>query len=142
MGPVEQLFTAHLQRVDHHFARFSTRVLPKFKLRSGAIGALSLIIDNPGGSQNDIVKRTAYDKSAVNAIVTNLVEVGWVERRKSATDRRRYELLVTPEGVQNFNAYLEEVGKQEQFLLANLSSEAQQELIELLKQLYLSCLRA
>jgi DNA-binding MarR family transcriptional regulator len=142
MGPVDQLFTAHLQRVEHHFAQFSTKALRKLNLRSGAIGALSMIIDNPGGSQNDIVMHTTFDKSAVNAIVNNLVEVGWVVRNRAGSDRRRYELFATPEGVQNFDKYLEQIRNREQRLLANLSPEAQRELVGLLDQLFLSCLAA
>lgn len=142
MGPVDQLFTAHLQRVEHHFAQFSTKVLKNYKLRSGAIGGLSLIICNPGGAQNDIVTRTTFDKSAVNAIVNNLVEVGWVVRNRAASDRRRYELFATPEGIRNFNKYLETIRNREQRLLANMSPESQRELIDLLDQLYLSCLVA
>lgn len=140
MGPVDILFTAHLQRVEYFFARFSRDELYKRELRSGSIGALSLIVANPGYSQNDIVKQTAYDKSAVNAIANCLLSAKLIERRTSDTDRRRYELYATPDGVEYLNAYLDTVRQREQQLLAGLSAGDQEQLICLLNKLYVNCL--
>lgn len=140
MGLVEGVFTAHLQRVEYFFARFSRDVLHKRKMRSGSIGALSLIIENPGTSQNDIVKMTTYDKSAVNVITNGLLKAGLIERETSEADRRRCELFVTPNGLKYLDDYLAEVRQREQRLLAGLSPEDQQKLLELLDKLYVQCL--
>jgi DNA-binding MarR family transcriptional regulator len=61
-------------------------------------GALVLCEQNPGMAQFQIAAALDIDKASVVAIVDRLEELGWLLRRRSNHDRRRYGLYLTPEG--------------------------------------------
>jgi DNA-binding MarR family transcriptional regulator len=63
-------------------------------------GALVLCERNPGLAQFQIAAALDIDKASVVAIVDRLEELGWVLRRRSNHDRRRYCLYLTPAGAQ------------------------------------------
>lgn len=142
MGQIGDLFTGHLQRVDHFLMRTTASAWAGYEFRTGAIGALSLIVANPGMSQNDIVKHTTFDKAAVNAIVNNLEELGWAERRKVPTDRRRHALHATAAGKKALKTILGRVKEIETRLLAGLSASDQELLRNLLDKAHDSCVKA
>src|SRR5690242_3239006 len=86
MGLINELFTVRLQRVDNLLSRAVATAWAGHDLRTGTVAALSYIAANPGAAQNDIAKRTNFDKSAVNAIVNSLEQLGWAERRAADGD--------------------------------------------------------
>ncbi len=81
LGPVGELFTVRLQRAEYLLSRETSKAWTGHRLRTGTIGVLSQIAQVPGISQNELSKRTTYDKSAINAIVNSLEELGWAERQ-------------------------------------------------------------
>lgn len=139
MGRVNELFTVHLQRVNHELSRAIGNVWGGLELRTGTFAALSFIVANPGCSQNDVAKRTNCDKSAINAIVNNIEHLGWAERRPSETDRRRHELHATTAGVQTLDSIIEQIKEVEDRLLTNMTKPQKNRLVELLDQLHHAC---
>jgi len=69
-----------------------------FSLRSGALSTMVLIKANPGCSQSELAREVAMDDSAMVAIIDELEERGLALRSRSATDRRRNSLALTPDG--------------------------------------------
>ncbi|MDB5683676.1 MAG: hypothetical protein JWM75_1374 [Sphingomonas bacterium] len=69
-----------------------------YKLRPGAFTTMALIAANPGCSQVDLAREGGLDKSALVAIVDELEQRGLAIRGRSAKDRRRNSLFLTPDG--------------------------------------------
>ncbi len=112
----------------------SSRVVIAFEpygLRSGSFSTLALISANPGCSQSDIAKHIGTDKSIVVAIVDDLEQRGFAERKRSTQDRRRNALSLTSEG----EALLTEMHKLgqavEKPIRAKLSAQEISQLIKL-----------
>lgn len=142
MGRINELFTVRLQRADNVLSRAAATAWAGHDLRTGTVAALSFIAANPGAAQNDIVKRTNFDKSAINAIVNSLERLGWAERRPSESDKRRHALFVTPAGEAALQSIIDTIKQIESRMLAEMSQKAQNQLIKLLDQLHRSCLLA
>src|SRR6187549_90953 len=67
-------------------------------LPTGSLTVLALIAANPGSSQTALAGRAGLNKSALVGIVDQLEQRGMVERDRAASDRRRYQVSVTPKG--------------------------------------------
>jgi DNA-binding MarR family transcriptional regulator len=59
---------------------------------------LSVLIDRPGTSVNELAEVTLTDRSSVAAVVDRLVAQGYVVREQSASDRRRASVSITATG--------------------------------------------
>ena len=69
-----------------------------YGLPTGSLTVLALVAANPGSSQNALAKRAGLNKSALVGIVDQLEAKGLAARDRSASDRRRNQVTVTPEG--------------------------------------------
>ncbi|WP_433195897.1 MarR family winged helix-turn-helix transcriptional regulator [Nocardia sp. CA-107356] len=77
--------------------RFAERVA-EIGLTPPEVGILRLIAAEPGRSQRSLAAELGVVPSRVVALIDPLDRKGWIERRRSATDRRNHELHLTPEG--------------------------------------------
>lgn len=64
-------------------------------LSAAQLFVLQVVHAEPGRSLTEIATRTMTDRTSVAAVVERLVERGLVERRRSASDRRRIEIVST-----------------------------------------------
>jgi DNA-binding MarR family transcriptional regulator len=62
------------------------------------LAVLVVIAECEGASQTDITQRTGIDRSTMADVVRRMVKKGLLERRRSRTDIRAYELRLTDEG--------------------------------------------
>lgn len=76
----------------------SVSVSAPYGLPTGSLTVLSLIEANPGSSQSALADRAGLNKSALVGIIDQLEKRGLAARVRSETDRRRYQLTVTPDG--------------------------------------------
>lgn len=83
-------------------------------LPTGSLTVLALIAANPGSSQTALATRAGLNKSALVGIVDQLERRGLVERERVATDRRRYEVVVTEKGEATMHELFERVTAEEQ----------------------------
>lgn len=67
-------------------------------LPTGSLTILALVAANPGSSQAALARRGGINKSALVGLIDELERHGLVARGRSAADRRRNDLTVTPEG--------------------------------------------
>jgi DNA-binding MarR family transcriptional regulator len=142
LGIVGELFTVRLQRAGYLLTAATSRAWDDHSLRTGTIGVLSLIASHPGISQNEIAKRTTFDKSAISAIVSNLEDLGWATRNSSARDRRSNALHVTELGQSRLQEIIDRIQGIERQMLALVPPGALQSLSELLDLVHASCLQA
>lgn len=106
-------------------------------LRPTDFAVLLLLTRNQGSKQSDVAEALGIQRANFVAIVDGLEHKGFVERRKSDTDRRVQSLHITPAG----EAYLAELmptwQEHEARLVALLGGvEQRNQLISLLDRLY------
>lgn len=59
---------------------------------------LSVLIERPEASVNELAEATLTDRSSVAAVIDRLVAQGYVVREQSSTDRRRASVSITATG--------------------------------------------
>lgn len=110
----------------------SIAALEEFALPTGSLTVLSLIAANPGSSQTVLAKAAGLNKSALVGIVDELEKRGLAARDRSASDRRRNHLTVTPEGEAAMKAMFELVRKGEDTVREALGGTDHRRLLDLL----------
>src|SRR5262245_52548683 len=81
----------------HAATQFGER-LKSLQLTRPHAGILRLIALTPGLSQQELARRLAILPSQLVALLDELEERGFIERRQDATDRRTYALHLTMSG--------------------------------------------
>jgi DNA-binding MarR family transcriptional regulator len=110
----------------------SIAALEEFALPTGSLTVLSLIAANPGSNQTALAKAAGVNKSALVGIVDELEKHGLAARDRSASDRRRNHLSVTPDGEATMKTMLARVAGGENKVRDALGPRDHQKLIELL----------
>ena len=82
------------QRTAHKFAA----ALEPLGLRPHHFGVMTLIETHPGCAQRDLVTRSLIDPSSMVAVIDELEQLGFAERRQHPDDRRKRAVHLTPQG--------------------------------------------
>ncbi|MDJ0356699.1 MarR family transcriptional regulator [Paenarthrobacter sp. PH39-S1] len=115
-------------------SRFAERTR-EIGLTPSEAGVLRLIGRTPGLSQRALADRLGAVPSRVVPLIDSLQARGLVERERSSTDRRNYELRLTIEGAQVLRQLREIAEVHEAELLAPLTGEQSAQLGNLLARL-------
>jgi len=79
--------------------RINTRAIElKMGISLAQLFVLQQLAERAADSLNDLAERTATHQSSVSVVVRRLVERGYVTRTSSSADKRRIEIVLTPEG--------------------------------------------
>ena len=111
-----------------------------FGLRPVEYTVLTLIAENPGGSQARLARALAVTAPNITAIVDRLEAKGWIARNRSEDDRRSQSLQATPRGVELARKATQGIVDAERTTLSALSAGEQMILVELLHKV--ACARA
>ena len=82
------------RRTSHMFAK----ALEPLGLRPPHFGVMQLIASDPGITQQELADRSLIDPSSMVAVVDELEELGYAERRPHPGDRRKHAVHLTAEG--------------------------------------------
>lgn len=82
------------KRTSHMFAR----ALEPLGLRPPHFGVMQLIARVPGMTQQELADRSLIDASSMVAVVDELEELGYAERRPHPRDRRKHAVHLTADG--------------------------------------------
>lgn len=92
-------------RVWFRFIRLESRLQTAVAERLRQIGlsvpqcdVLTTLTEAEGVSQQDLAKRLYVTKGNISGLLDRLEAAGLVERRSTASDRRQYEIYLTPTG--------------------------------------------
>lgn len=110
----------------------SIAVSAPYGLPTGSLTVLALVAANPGSSQNALARRAGLNKSALVGIVDQLEARGLAARDRSASDRRRNQVTVTPEGEAAMRALFAAVSREEQPIHDAIGAEGMATLLALL----------
>ena len=98
------------------------------------VGVLNLIDAHPGITQQELGAGALVDPSSMVAVLDDLEERGWAERRPHPTDRRKRAIHLTAAGKRVLNRARAVGGKAVAELLAPLSASEVSELRRLLRK--------
>ncbi|MFD9608447.1 MarR family winged helix-turn-helix transcriptional regulator [Streptomyces sp. NPDC090082] len=115
----------------HAAGRFGERV-GELGLAPPDVGLLRMIAMEPGRSQRSLATDLGVVPSRVVALIDNLEKKGFVERRRSAEDRRHHELHLSEDGRRALGQVREVAALHEDDLFAALDEEDRARLTALL----------
>lgn len=115
-------------------SRFAERTR-EIGLTPSDAGVLRLLGRTPGVSQRSLADKLGAVPSRVVTLIDSLEQRGLVERKRSSTDRRNYELHLTPEGDVALGKLRGVAQKHEKELLGALTNDQISQLKGLLEQI-------
>jgi DNA-binding MarR family transcriptional regulator len=104
-------------------------------LRPPHFGVMRLISTDPGLTQQEVAERSLIDPSSMVAVVDELEELGYAERRPHPGDRRKHAVHLTAAGVRTLERAQRVAMETAEEILAPLSGKEVQELRRLLRKL-------
>jgi DNA-binding MarR family transcriptional regulator len=100
-------------------------------VKAPTYGVLSVVKHRGPVSQREVCDALGVHASDMVEIVDLVERQGWVERRRDPTDRRRYQLTITPEGRKTLARYDAIAAQAEDVVLEPLSDTERRRLIDL-----------
>lgn len=116
------------------FEAFSA-ITAEYGLHPMHFGMLSILDADGPISQQELSKRTGVDPSTMVARNDVLEELGLIERRRSETDRRSYEIILTPKGATTLVDLREKATEFMEHFFRDLDRDERYELNRLLTKL-------
>jgi DNA-binding MarR family transcriptional regulator len=97
-GCVEPPLGVLLGRVQGRLARVAAQALMPYGVDAHEVAVLGVLSRDEALSQAEAAGRVGADRSTMSALIDGLEDHGLVERRRSAVDRRRNIVRLTPAG--------------------------------------------
>lgn len=97
------------------------------------MSVLIVLAQSAGASQNDLVAKTAIDKSTMKEMLGRMIARGWVRRERHPHDSRAWAMSITQDGIAMLDQRLPLVVAAQAEILAPLSPA--------LQPVFLRCLR-
>lgn len=104
-------------------------------MKPGYYTSLSLILKNPGLTQKSLAAAIRRDPSTMVSILDALEKKGWIERRRSDTDRRAHALFLTAAGRSVARKFDRKIGRLEAEIEASFGKKNSRQLRALLNEL-------
>lgn len=125
----------HLRRAQiNNYRQFAAK-FGKTRITPTQLAIMILVDLNPGVSQVDLGKILDMDRATTMAIIDKLQGRKWLERRKSAQDRRKHALHLTSSGGNALKKMEREINKLEKHFVSPLTDAEGKQLLYLLKKL-------
>ena len=135
MGILSRSLAFHVRKAQLALQRRGLRSLSSGSVGPAEFGTLVLCEENPGLAQFQIAAALDIDKASVVAVVDRLEELGWLVRRRSNLDRRRYGLYLTVEGAHQAGVLRRQAEQAESFAHELFSQGELNQLLTLLGRL-------
>jgi DNA-binding MarR family transcriptional regulator len=119
------------RRTAHEFAR----ALEPLGLRPPHFGLMTLIDSDPGLTQQELAKGSLIDPSSMVALVDELEELGYAERKPHPGDRRKHDVHLTAAGRKTLERARAVATKTAKDILAPLNAGEVETLRQLLRKL-------
>lgn len=137
MSAMKPMIGFHLRRAMATMIRSYNRNVFDGTIRPGLASLLRLVVDNHGASQVDLSRALQIDKATLVSLIDTAEENGWLVRQRSTVDRRRHEVVPTPEGERVAAELARQLMKNEKIFHSRFTDEELAQLIEYLERIYL-----
>jgi DNA-binding MarR family transcriptional regulator len=135
LGLLSRSLAFHVRKAQLALQRRGLRNISALHVGPAEFGTLVLCEQNPGMAQFQIAAALDIDKASVVAVVDRLEELGWLLRRRSNHDRRRYGLYLTAEGARQVQILRRQAEEAEAFAHDIFSGEELGQLLSMLSRL-------
>lgn len=98
VGLLPNLLGYNVRRAHMALWRDFNRTVGTAEIRPGIFSLMLLVDENPGVAQIELAMQLAIDKATIVGLIRQLLRQGWIERRKSGSDRRRNDIFLTSLG--------------------------------------------
>lgn len=136
LGGLAGLLGFHLRLAHVAMYRDFASALAKLDLTQKQCAVLQLVAANPGVSQVDLAATLGSDRATMMALVDRLEQRELIVRRRSAADRRRQELTLTPEGQKMLARANRAIAAHERNFTARFPPEELAALLDALKRIH------
>jgi DNA-binding MarR family transcriptional regulator len=136
LGVMEGLLGYHLRRAQDCMHRDFLEALAEHEITQKQAAVILLTDSNPGVSQIEIANELRMDRATMTAILDRLEARGFLQRKRSTTDRRRQQLYMTPRGQKALISMKAKIRQHEKRFRLRFSEADQATLIDLLRRLY------
>jgi DNA-binding MarR family transcriptional regulator len=126
----------HLRMAQIAVYRDFALALAELDLSQKQCATLQLIGANPGVSQVDLAATLGTDRATMMAIIDRLEQRGFIIRRRSAVDRRRQELYLTPSGQATLAKAKRAISEHERRFTARFSEDELRALVGALSKIH------
>jgi DNA-binding MarR family transcriptional regulator len=106
------------------------------EVRPGLASLLQLVAANPGASQIEVSRAMHIDKASLVSLLDKAEAAGWLNRERSKEDRRRHELVLTPEGKKMAAKLRRQTLRHEEKFLKRFSASELEQIIAYLRRIY------
>jgi DNA-binding MarR family transcriptional regulator len=132
IGQLNDIAGYHLRRASGAIAADFGRVLEGTGMRQVLMGILTVIAANPGVKQGTAGQALGIQRANMVSLINELVDRGLVSREISSSDRRAFELNISPAGEKMLTYCFSRIAAHEDRMLAGLSTDERATLIDLL----------
>jgi DNA-binding MarR family transcriptional regulator len=135
-GSIPASFGFKIRRVQIAYNRYFTQCAVDSSIPVNQIGALSLIVRNPGITPKDLAALLNRDAGQVTPILKHLDSKGLIERQKCASDSRSHSLHATTGGLREYRRLQVIISATEETFLGEvLQQRERQQLLDMLDRL-------
>jgi DNA-binding MarR family transcriptional regulator len=124
-----------LWRARHIADSIFTYECREFGITSSQYVVLAVVKDTPGSDQVSISRIAGLDRFTTALVLSNLIKRKLILRERSATDRRRYSLRLSPQGQEMLKRIMPGAARARARLLSPFSRHERQNFIRALQQL-------
>jgi DNA-binding MarR family transcriptional regulator len=111
------------------------RELASAEIRISHYSVLAIIEANPGLAQSDVAAAVGIEPARLVRVLDELERRGWIQRMRSATDRRSHALYLTQDGQKAF-AHIKDLARQhEAHVVERLGATKYESLMRVLKEI-------
>ncbi|EHS50026.1 transcriptional regulator, MarR family [Rhizobium sp. PDO1-076] len=135
-GRLDDILGFHLRMANVAIYQDYSAAMCDIGLTQKQFAVLELIAANPRVSQIDIANQLSMDRATMMALVNRLEARKLIERKPSAVDRRRQELLMTTDGLALIGQARTIQQQHELRFTARFTPEELQVFVEGLKRIY------
>jgi DNA-binding MarR family transcriptional regulator len=134
-GALGNFLGVKIRLAQQSFRRHFIELLEGMDAAIGEFSTLGLVAANPGLAQIDVAKELDIDKATMVGLIDRLENLGYIERARHQTDRRRYALKLTPQGFKRFEDLQKAITEREKVFNDRYTSAERKDLMSLLDRI-------
>lgn len=135
-GSLPASFGFKIRRVQIAYNRYFTQCAVDAAIPVNQIGALSLIVRNPGITPTDLATLLNRDAGQVTPILKHLDAKALIERKKCASDSRSHSLHAKPAGLREYKRLQVIIAETEEAFLGEVLHQSERlQLLDMLDRL-------
>lgn len=136
VGAIGDILGFHIRLAHGAVYRHFMETFAHLELTQKQVSVLWLLDDHPGMAQTDLSQRLQMDRATTMAIVNRLQARDFLERGKSAGDRRRQTLTLRPAGKAALGEARKAILEHEAWLKSRFNKREIRQLIGLLTRIH------